>query len=94
MADGYEVLLRGMTLMDLGLMEGPLTLPLLEETRFEISNLYGWIPRVEHVELCDGTVLVPGRVLHAIARILTITGAPTIRWKLVQLWLPRRTTLP
>ena len=58
--DDYNVLLRGITRVDVGLMEGLITLPLLKETKIEISNLYDWDPRVEHVKWWDGTVLVPG----------------------------------
>jgi hypothetical protein len=46
--------------MNIGMMEGCLTLPLLKETKFQISNLYDWDPRIEHVKWWDGAVLVPG----------------------------------
>lgn len=67
--DDYNVSLPEITRVDVGLMEGPLTLPLLKETRFEISNLYDWDPRVDHVKWWDGTVLVPGDAKPARYRI-------------------------
>jgi len=42
--EGYDILLNGPRKMDVGLMEGFLTLPILSKTRFSIGRFYDWDP--------------------------------------------------
>jgi murein DD-endopeptidase MepM/ murein hydrolase activator NlpD len=64
--DDYELLLHASTSMDIGMMEGCFTIPLVREARltipsireakFGISNLYDWDSRIGYVKWWDGTV--------------------------------------
>jgi hypothetical protein len=61
--EGYGVVLDRPQSVDIGLMEGFLTLPFQRETKFTISNYYDWDPRKGAIKWWDGTIAVRGDMM-------------------------------
>jgi hypothetical protein len=52
--DDYRLSIREGTLMDVGLMEGFLTLPLVLNTTYKVGRYYDWDPAIGHVKWWNG----------------------------------------